>query len=449
MIRVEASPIPFTRRLWFAAYSVASLIVFATIANGQQFVNGGFELPNLGPNDYSVSFPTGTGWTFSGSHAGITEGSGGFGLRYVGPPEGNQSAYLRESSSISQLVTGFEIGKQYRVEWAEGLSSNSGIGAALQLNLIDPNSHVSVIEASHLVSNALAWRENASDLFTAQSTSYTFQFQSSILPDTYGGPAIDNVRISSGPFNPFPMEIESQAELVSDSSLTIDVLLGDQFLARAVQDNLMGTVDLALLVDQSNSIQQVRFGADVTPVHFQAGTIPIGLLGDLYFQLRNPEILIGILPGGSTGVWLDAVNGDSLPIEGMNLSFLGSFYYQGRGQLPLLIGNEGSIDLEKLNTTISSTDDFNGILVNPASYTLTPTGVPNQYQVDVMLDINYTGPLSPEYQINGRISSHIHARGLVTLAVPETNATVYLAIFGVLCLPFVRRRRGFFGNSTE
>jgi len=449
MSQAGASRIGVRQRRWFATVSVALLIVSASIANGQQFVNGGFELPNLGPDGYSVSFPTGTGWTFSGAHSGITEGSGGFGLPSVGPPEGNQSAYLRESSSISQLVTGFEIGKQYRVEWAEGLSSNSEIGAALGLNLIDPDSHVSVIEAPHLVSNSFAWRDNASDVFTAQSTSYTFQFLSSMLPDNYGGPTIDNVRIASGPFNPFPMEIESQAELVSDSSLTIDVLLGDQVLARAVQDNLMGTVDLALLVDQSNSIQQVRFGADVTPVHFQAGTIPIGLLGDLYFQLRNPEILIGMLPGGSTGVWLDAVNGDSLPIEGMNLSFLGSFYYQGRGQLPLLIGSDGSIDLNKLDTTISSTDDFNSIAVNPASYTLTPTGVPNQYRIDVIMDINYTGPLYPEYQINGQINSHIHAQGLVTLPVPETNAIVYLAIFGVLCFPFVRKRSALLSNSSK
>jgi hypothetical protein len=74
--------------------------------------DAGFERPYAGPAGAWGSFlyrPTGSAWTYAGA-AGVAANSSGFTAGNPGAPEGAQVAFLQQTGSFSQVVTGWEAG---------------------------------------------------------------------------------------------------------------------------------------------------------------------------------------------------------------------------------------------------------------------------------------------------------------------------------------------------
>lgn len=88
------------------------------IAGPISIANYSFESPVLTAGTTST-FPTGAGWTFSGSgspnDSGIASNGSSFVSGLASAPDGKQVAWLQEISSITQSLTGFQPGKTYTV----------------------------------------------------------------------------------------------------------------------------------------------------------------------------------------------------------------------------------------------------------------------------------------------------------------------------------------------
>ena len=83
--------------------------------------DAGFEPPSVGPSGSWGSFaydPTGTAWSFAGG-AGIAANGSGFTAGNPPAPEGSQVAFLQETGSFSQTVTGWATGS-YTLTFREG-----------------------------------------------------------------------------------------------------------------------------------------------------------------------------------------------------------------------------------------------------------------------------------------------------------------------------------------
>jgi len=93
------------------------------------FSNFSFESPNIGTGSGSFRYnPSGTSWTFAGASP---NGSGivGNGSAFANPnaPDGTQAAFLQQTGTISQSVSGFTPGKTYALNYsAAQRSANLG-----------------------------------------------------------------------------------------------------------------------------------------------------------------------------------------------------------------------------------------------------------------------------------------------------------------------------------
>lgn len=143
--------------------------------------NGGFEDFVLAPNSFQYA-PNGqpnVRWTFNGG-AGLSRNlsawqEGSQFVPNVWSPEGNQLCFL-QGSSVSQEISGFELGVTYSLSWLEQTRVNHGGNNNLTV-LIDDM----VIFDSHLVSNT-EWLERTSNPFVATSETMTLTFLSNDPP---------------------------------------------------------------------------------------------------------------------------------------------------------------------------------------------------------------------------------------------------------------------------
>ncbi len=146
--------------------------------------NGGFDDYVIEPNSFQYA-PNGqpnVGWTFDGG-AGISRNLSAWqnapehdpSIPAVYAPEGNQIAYF-QGSSLSQTISGFELGVTYSLSWLEQSRINHG-GANNLTVLIDGE----VIYDSHLVTNS-TWEERTSNPFVARNESMTLTLLSNNPP---------------------------------------------------------------------------------------------------------------------------------------------------------------------------------------------------------------------------------------------------------------------------
>jgi len=147
-------------------------------------VNPSFEIPNVSGYVYG---PTGSSWSYTGGGYVIADsGSAWSNTAYAG----SQNMVMQGVVSVYQAVSGFQVGHDYTVSWAEADRPGSLGGNTLRV-LLDST----VVEALHTVTND-SWVVQTSNTFTATAATHTLKFDAT---NTQGGDRsvfIDQVTIS-------------------------------------------------------------------------------------------------------------------------------------------------------------------------------------------------------------------------------------------------------------
>jgi hypothetical protein len=180
----------YSRSAITSCLSVAAcaLGLAATTAHAQSFVNGGFEADSWATGSNAGASPTGWVTTLSG------DGSWPYGVHNDGnttqehTPFGNQFIELcakdcRNSppvGSISQTVSGFVIGQQYRLDFQHAPEVHSNAPAGFEESIVNVSITGGTPASTNFSGNAVGgyfaqWTAQ-SLVFTANATSLTFTF---------------------------------------------------------------------------------------------------------------------------------------------------------------------------------------------------------------------------------------------------------------------------------
>jgi hypothetical protein len=148
--------------------------------------NSDFETPDLtsgfggcsGSPSGSVYIynPTGCGqaWTFVGG-SGLTRTPSAFN-NPAGPDGSSQSAFLQDSSSFSQTITGIDVGSQYTLSfWALQRNCCDGSGAQT-ISVSFDGTALTFNNAGSVLPSTSGWTEYTTDSFVAQDATAVLQF---------------------------------------------------------------------------------------------------------------------------------------------------------------------------------------------------------------------------------------------------------------------------------
>jgi hypothetical protein len=151
--------------------------------------NASFEDSTVGTAAYTPTFgglaPV-PGWTFGpsgggASYDGLAAQVGGdtanssFYLDMYNPPDGNQAAFIEGTGTISQSLSGFDMGVQYAVSfWSEG--RNAANGSQTLIVKLDSTTLTFTGNGSVTPPAGQAFFLYTSDPFTATSASHTLSF---------------------------------------------------------------------------------------------------------------------------------------------------------------------------------------------------------------------------------------------------------------------------------
>lgn len=177
--------------------SMSRIVALASIAvTGQAamalpvVVNGGFEANTFAifPGYITTNGPI-TGWT-NNSGGGLNPGGGTPFADNGVIPQGSNVAFIQNAGNLSQVVNGFEVGKQYLVTYRENArSGNTAVGRVT----IDATTIVGAHNATP-VGGANPYRTIGSSLFTATSNSHTLTL-SNVVGAGDNTILLDDVRI--------------------------------------------------------------------------------------------------------------------------------------------------------------------------------------------------------------------------------------------------------------
>jgi hypothetical protein len=149
--------------------------------------DAGFEQPSVGAGQFQYD-PTGSAWTFTGL-AGISANNSGFTAGNPPAPEGLQVAFLQETGSFSQSVTGWAAGS-YTINFLAAQRGNH------QASQQDFNVLVDGVVVGTFTPSGTSYQSYSTSAFNVTSGSHTIVFQGL---DSAGGDNtvfIDNVTIS-------------------------------------------------------------------------------------------------------------------------------------------------------------------------------------------------------------------------------------------------------------
>jgi hypothetical protein len=155
----------------------------------------GFETPSIGSGNYQYN-PSGASWTFSGappSGSGIVANGSGFGNPNA--PEGVQAAFVQETGTISQAISGFAAGTTYQITFTAAQRSGGNQHGGESWNV---TANGAVIASFNPGPGATTY-VNYTATFTATASTETVAFAGT---DWIGGDNtvfIDNVRIVAVP----------------------------------------------------------------------------------------------------------------------------------------------------------------------------------------------------------------------------------------------------------
>ena len=192
-------PVKLGRR----AIATALLVTLASSVFAQ-ITNGDLETPQILPNswiDRPTNFP---GWAFVG-RSGVGNGSTPLAS---GAYTGNQYAFLATQpgapGKMTQTINGFTPGVQYRLRfWMRTRPGFQPVDFCVNRN---------GVPAMRVVHSFGIWIEFATDWFTAEGASSTFDFYAL---DTSGDKltVIDNIRVEAGPPPPLGLPLNPSFEL--------------------------------------------------------------------------------------------------------------------------------------------------------------------------------------------------------------------------------------------
>ena len=127
-------------------------------------LNPSFEYPNISGYVYE---PSGTDWSHSGGGFVIADSGSAFGNTAY---QGGQNMVMQQVVSVWQSLSGFEIGQEYTVSWAEADRPGAG-GNDLRVWLDG-----TVVGSLHTVTDD-SWNVRTSSTFQATSTTHTLKFE--------------------------------------------------------------------------------------------------------------------------------------------------------------------------------------------------------------------------------------------------------------------------------
>jgi hypothetical protein len=148
--------------------------------------NSGFETPSLG-SGYEYN-PSGGSWTFSGaspSGSGLVGNGSGFGNPNA--PQGVQAAFVQETGTISQTISGFTSGLNYTISFLAAERLNNSESWNVTVN--------GTVVASFNPGSSATSYTNYSATFTATAATQTVAFVGTDLTGGDNTVFIDNVRI--------------------------------------------------------------------------------------------------------------------------------------------------------------------------------------------------------------------------------------------------------------
>jgi hypothetical protein len=136
------------------------------------FVNGGFELPTLATNDWKANQDVvGSSWTGVQTW-GIGNGSGSWGQSGRNSP---QYAFVQSPGNLQQTVSGFRVGKRYRVTlWIARRNGHVGGNTGVPVKIFANNEEVMPYTSPP---GDGSWTQVFSDSFQADSSAIAFRFQ--------------------------------------------------------------------------------------------------------------------------------------------------------------------------------------------------------------------------------------------------------------------------------
>ena len=155
--------------------------------------NAGFENPPIGAGHYQYN-PAGGGWAFS-SGSGLVANGSGFGNPNA--PEGTQAAFIQQSGTLTQALSGFVVGSVYRIRFKAVERS----GNAQSWNVKVDNT---VIGSFNPGSGASSYADYTTSTFTATAVTQTLAFVGTNLAGGDNTIFIDTVAIELAPATDIP-----------------------------------------------------------------------------------------------------------------------------------------------------------------------------------------------------------------------------------------------------
>jgi len=172
--------------------TVMAMAIFLMAGSASALDNPGFEVPDYGESNWAYGGDiSGASWTFT-ENAGLSGPGGPWRCTSTSPdPLGDQFAFLQRVSSISQDLTGLEIGATYSLGFFEATRTGY-VGNDLTV-ILDAGlpTEVTIYTSASVINST--WEARTTSPFVPTKTSYTLTFSTSNPLGTDTATIIDGV----------------------------------------------------------------------------------------------------------------------------------------------------------------------------------------------------------------------------------------------------------------
>ncbi len=420
------------------AIVVGLQFVVACPLPAQVLGNGSFETPALSPGQ-SLGGIVGPDWAFQGG--GITH-DGFFHRTFDSAPDGLQHAYLRDTSQMEQTVSGLTVGQTYRVEWSQAFAAESGSGGTALAVELSWAGDTQVILPHTLVNN-IDWDGRSSDVFVAQSESYTLSFLSD--DETPSGYAtrqalIDDVRVV--PVSAPAVErthVELDMQLLEGSRIDLEFILGGNVLEGSLGEDLVGPVSVNFdaisgvgVVGWHFNPDQIRLAQDF------GGQIDLDILGTADVLIRDAAAILFNMDGAGPHM-LHVDESGNFHMGSTFLQFDGEADIDVEGPIASIVDDQ-TLLLSDVNADDLGSESFGTPITQIGHVDFDPTVNPFEFLVTLDMPWTTVVTLVSDLDLDLKVTGRILARGTVAFEAPEPS-TGFLLLSGTVCCAFCWHRR--------
>lgn len=427
--------------LVFASYSVSAI--------GQTIANPSFETPDVTPGATQI-LPAGAGWQFN---TGLTSqdfsGIAGYDpaasndFQPIAPPnDGDQYGFLEPDASMQQTISGFSIGRAYRLDWAQGYGGTGASGGSAVTVLLEPSGGGSPQTIAPLeLANAPSLAARSSDVFIATSESYELIVQSSDqVPSGY---RFRNSLVDQFSFVPVsePATVRTTHSatlgLSSASVVELDALLGGVSLGSTISSAIAGSIDLEFDLVNGTDVANLRFNpSELSFDPLLTTFIDGGALGTADVTIADSK---AILFHTDTDFFGDPFGKHKVAVDSNGEFLLGSAFFGFAGdatvELDGPISDAFGIDLLEADLSTIPAADLGitfalseTIFADPGTIALLPTGNPNQYEINIDIPVLAITTIDSGIGLELKFSGFAQAQGLVVVPEPSGLALALLGI---------------------